>query len=153
MRHTVREAFQSEDPAFRGLLFTLTDGAALVAAHYALVNSKVMHAWLIGHDHAYEAYSPGVLLTRFMVEWAADNGYEAVDFGTGDYRYKREFGEPAGALGWGYIGGSSLSALVRGLEFTGRGLLERAPMDAVASAPGKLMRRLDVMRGLSAPNS
>jgi CelD/BcsL family acetyltransferase involved in cellulose biosynthesis len=153
VRQTVHAAHQSENPRFRGLMFTLTSGQTLAAAHYALVNGRVMHAWLLAHDHALEAYSPGVLLTRFMVEWAADNGYAAVDFGTGDYRYKREFGNPAGALGWGYIGGASLAAALRGVEFTGRGLLERLPVAAIAAAPGKLMRRLDVMRGLAAPHS
>jgi CelD/BcsL family acetyltransferase involved in cellulose biosynthesis len=153
VRRTVHAAFEAQDPAFRGMLFTLKSGEKLAAAHYALVNGHVMHAWLLSHDPSFEAYSPGVLLTRYMVEWAANNGYAAVDFGIGDYRYKREFGEPLGALGWGYIGRPSVAAVWRSMEFTGRSLLERAPFGAIAEAPGKVMRRLDVMRGLAAPNS
>lgn len=153
VRRTVHATFESRDPRFRGLLFTLKINGELAAAHYVLSNGAVMHAWLIGHSAAYEAFSPGVLLTRHLVEWAADNGYRAVDFGIGDYRYKREFGEPIGALGWGFVSRPSLAATLRGLEFSGRSLLESTPIGAIAAAPGKVMRRLDVMRGLAAPHS
>jgi CelD/BcsL family acetyltransferase involved in cellulose biosynthesis len=153
VRQTVDAAFYAEDPDFRGILFTLSDGPKLIAAHFNLVSGNVMHAWLIGHHPDYEQYSPGVLITRFLVEWAADNGFVEVDFGPGDYRYKREFGEPGRELGWGYAGRPSVSASIRAIELGGRRIVEAVPITSLAAIPGKIMRRLDVMRGLAAPSS
>jgi CelD/BcsL family acetyltransferase involved in cellulose biosynthesis len=151
VREVVYRSFDSQDPSFGGVLFTMTRGDTLVAAHYLLRSGSVLHAWLIGHDGGFEAYSPGVLLTRFLVEWAANNGFVEVDFGIGDYRYKREFAEPLRQLGWGTIGQPSWSLALRSAQYRARAILERAPVEKVASAPGKLMRRVDVLRGLAAP--
>lgn len=149
VQDTVHRSFASQDPHFGGLLFTLTIGDTLVAAHYLLRSDRALHAWLIGHDAAFEPYSPGVLLTRFLIEWAADEGYQEVDFGFGDYRYKREFAEPLRQVGWGTIGRPSLALAFRTAAYGARRMLERAPVSAVASAPGRVMRRIDVLRGLS----
>ena len=49
-------------------LFTLHAGNDLVAAHLALCNGPVAHAWFIAHHEAFARYSPGVMLIAETAE-------------------------------------------------------------------------------------
>ncbi|MGE0828874.1 MAG: GNAT family N-acetyltransferase [Hyphomonadaceae bacterium] len=143
------ECFAADDPLFGGGLFTLSCGERLIAAYFCLRGSGVLHAWVIAHDAAFDAYSPGVLLGRMMVEWAADNGIAEVDFGVGDYQFKRQLANAQRPLGWGFAARPSIAGLVRAAAYGARGLAERLPHQRIAALPGKAMRRLDVLRSLS----
>lgn len=141
--------YEADWAHFSGAFFTLSCGRDLVAAAFFLRSENVLHDWIIAHDAAYEAYSPGVLLTRAVVEWAAENGVDEVDFGPGEYQYKRQLSSAQRDLAWGAASGLSMSGLVRRAAFAARARLER--IDRVAALPGKAMRRIDLMRGLAAP--
>jgi len=143
--------FTRETPGCRGALFTLTVGDTLVAANYFLRSEGVLHDWIIAHNPAFEAYSPGVALARWAIEWAGDNGIAEVDFGPGGYQYKRQLATGQRELTWGSAGGLSLSGVARRAAYAARVQLERAPQKLVAELPGKAMRRIDLMRGLAAP--
>lgn len=149
VREVVNATFASRDNDFRGRLFTLTKGDELIAATYLLQSGTVLHDWLLGFNGAFEHHSPGILVTRRMLEWAGSNGIVEVDFGAGDYRYKREFANSERRYLWGFLAPPNLSGALRGLAYRGRSLIEALPPGPLAEAPGKLMRRIDVVRGLA----
>lgn len=150
VRQVLDATFAAQGPHFSGVLFTLCLGERLVAANYFLRAGAVMHDWIMVHDNALDAYSPGVELARRAIEWAADNGVAEVDFGPGPYQYKRQLSTGQRMLEWGSVSRLSLSGAVRQAEHGIRRIVERAPHPSLAALPGKAMRRLDLLRGLSA---
>ncbi len=143
--------FEADWVHLSGAFFTVTIDRELVAASYFLRSQNVLHDWIIAHNPAYESYSPGVLLARFAVEWAAEHGVDEVDFGPGEYQYKRQLSSGQRMLSWGTASGPSLSGLVRRAAYATRARVERVRNTQLAGLPGKAMRRVDVMRGLAQP--
>ncbi len=144
-------SFAQTDQKFGGALFTLKSGDKLIAANYCLRANGVLHAWLIGHDATYDAYSPGILLARQIIEWAGEHGYDEVDFGPGDYQFKRQLATSQRTLQWGSAARPSWSAATRRAQIEVRGVMEKLPNAKLQALPGKAMRRLDVQRGLGLP--
>lgn len=138
----------SDDPDFRCMLFTDTVGDKLAAAQLLLQSGRVLHTWIIGQDCAFDAFSPGMALTRRVIEWAADNGFEEVDLGLGDYRFKRQLTNRTREVGAGYLGCNSWATLVRTGEYAVCRLFERAPVAQLRQLPSRAIRRLDVYRAL-----
>jgi CelD/BcsL family acetyltransferase involved in cellulose biosynthesis len=137
-----------QDDDCRALLFTDTVGGRLAAVQLLLQSGPVLHTWIIAHDEAFESYSPGVGLTRRVIEWAADNGYREVDLGFGDYRFKRQLTNHVRPLAFGFLGGPSLATAVRRMEYGVRRSLEAGRSPLLQRLPGKAMRRWDTCRGL-----
>jgi CelD/BcsL family acetyltransferase involved in cellulose biosynthesis len=107
-----------------------------------------LHDWIIAHDHEFDRYSPGLLLGRQMVEWAADNGFAEVDFGPGESQYKRVLTLTQRELGRGFVATASFSGLLRKAEYAACTWARRIPSATWAELPSKAMRRMDVLRGL-----
>ncbi|HYD74339.1 MAG TPA: GNAT family N-acetyltransferase [Candidatus Binatia bacterium] len=149
VRNTLEACFEAGADAFGGLLFTLHARDSLIAAAFCLCSERVLHFWLLGHDTAYDAYSPGVQLARRTIHWAAEHGFAEVDFGTGDYQYKRQLSTAQRKLARGVIAGASWSAAIRQTQLGLRAHMERLPDPRLAALPGKAMRRLDLMRALA----
>lgn len=133
---------------FSGEMFVLRAGGRVVAALLALKGEDRLHAWMIAHDPDFAAFSPGALAWHGMVEAAAAKGLVLLDFGCGDYPYKRFYVTRTVHVGGGFVARPSASAMVRTGLFAARRLLEKAPNAAVAALPGKAMRRLDLYRAL-----
>jgi len=148
VRSALDACFEAQSPHFSGVLFSLHVEQKLAAAAFCLRSEGVLHLWLLGHDSAYDAYSPGVQLTRWAIGWAAENGIAEVDFGCGDYQYKRQLSTTQRMLDRGVIAGTSWSAAVRHAQHAVRARVERLPQPRLAALPGKAMRRLDLMRAL-----
>lgn len=148
VRRALDACFEANTPHFSGMLFTMHAEERLAAAAFCLRSEGVLHLWLLGHDNAYDAFSPGVQLTRWAIGWAAEIGIAEVDFGCGDYQYKRQLSTTQRMLDRGVIGGASWSASVRRAEHAVRARMERLPQQRLAALPGKAMRRLDLMRAL-----
>lgn len=148
VRAVLERCFESRTPDFGGVLFTLSAGETLVSAAFCLRSPRVLHFWLVAHDNAYDSYSPGVQLARWIAGWAAENGLAEVEFGPGDYQYKRQLSTTQRMLSYGVISSASLSGMVRRTTYALRSRLECAPHQGVAALPGKAMRRLDLMRAL-----
>jgi CelD/BcsL family acetyltransferase involved in cellulose biosynthesis len=89
-----------------------------------------------------------VQLARWIAGWAGDHGIAELDFGPGDYQYKRQLSTGQRMLERGVVAGSSWSAAVRRAEHAVRAHIERLPQPRLAELPGKAMRRLDLMRAL-----
>lgn len=135
---------------FGGMLFTLRIDNRLIAAAFGLRSGRVLHLWLIAHDSEFDAYSPGVQLARWALGWAGDNGVAEVEFGPGDYQYKRQLSTTQRMIERGVLSGTSVSGAVRRAAFALRTGVECLPQPALAALPGKAMRRLDLMRALAA---
>lgn len=65
----IRALFESRDPDFGAILFTLRIGQKLAAVHLHLRGRKTIHGWLIAHDPEFERYSPGILLFQDILRW------------------------------------------------------------------------------------
>lgn len=150
VKRTLEQCFETDSPHFGGALFTLSVDQKLVAGAFCLRSASVLHVWVIAHDNQYDRYSPGVQLARRMIGWAADHGIAEVDFGPGDYQYKRQLSTTQRMLSFGIVSGASLSGAVRRTAYAMRGGIERLPHPRLAALPGKAMRRLDLMRALAA---
>lgn len=150
VRQVVEATYVARDPSLGGVFATLTAGGKLVAATYALRSERALHSWLLGHDNAYDAYSPGMILSRWLIEWAAEQGLAEVDFGVGDYQFKRHLCTGQRPLYWGMLARPSISSAVRQAEIGLRAHMEASPHKAVSTLPGKAMRRMDLMRALAA---
>lgn len=144
----VRSLFASRDPEFGGVLFTLHVGDQLAAAQMNIRGGQTVHSWIIGHDPAFERYSPGMLLFQDILRWMDDVPYSRLDLGAGDYRFKRELSNHRIGVTHGFVGSPSAAALMRQTAYAVRRAAEALPLGAVSELPGKAMRRLDLMRGL-----
>ena len=144
----LRSLFAGENPALRGVLFTLHAGGRLAAAHFALCTPNIAHAWFIAHDDGLQRYSPGMVLLSEVVRWAAQQGMSEVDLGPGDYRFKISLANVQRPIGHGFVGRFAPAAVIRGAQYELRRAAEALPLGRFSSLPGKAMRRLDVWRGL-----
>ncbi len=150
VRETLNACFAARDPAFAGMLFTLHLDQRLAAGAFCLRAGRMLHVWVIGHDNAFDLYSPGVQLARWAIGWAGENGIAEVDFGPGDTQFKRQLSTTQRALERGVLAGASVSGVVRRAEHLVRSRMERLPQPKLAALPGKAMRRMDLMRALAA---
>jgi len=140
--------FASRDPEFGGVLFTLHFGDQLAAAQLNVRGASTVHSWIIGHDHAFERYSPGMILFQSILRWMDEVPYDRLDLGYGDYRFKREFSNHQVNVAHGFVGSPSAAALMRQAAYVARRVAETLPLGPVSDLPGKAMRRLDLLRGL-----
>jgi len=150
IRAAIDQCFSARETSFGGALFTLSANDKLVAGAFCLRSAQVLHFWIVAHDNAFDPYSPGVQLARRIVAWAGDQGIAEVDFGPGDYQYKRQLSTTQRMLEWGVVSGGSLSGAVRVGAHALRSRIERLPQPRLAALPGKAMRRVDLMRALAA---
>lgn len=140
-------------PHFSGEMFSLRCGDRPVAALLAMQAGPVLHAWMIAHDPdpALAPFSPGAMVWHHMFEAAHARGVELIDFGCGDYPYKRYYKTGVRQIGVGFIGQPGVGTVMRGGMFAARSMLERSSNQLVAGLPGRIMRRLDIERGLAEP--
>lgn len=150
VRQVLDASFEQRAPTFSGMMFTLSIDQRMVAGAYCLRAGPVLHFWIVAHDSEFDSYSPGVQLARWAVGWAAENGIAEVDFGPGDYQYKRQLSTAQRMLSHGVIAGASFSGALRRTTHALRAGMERLPNPKLAALPGKAMRRLDLMRALTA---
>jgi CelD/BcsL family acetyltransferase involved in cellulose biosynthesis len=144
----VRDLFNSRDPDFGGVLFTLHFDGELAAAHFHLRGRKTIHGWLIAHNPKFEKHSPGLLLFQHILKWMDGTPYSRLDLGAGDYRFKRELSNTSQSVAHGFVGVASPATLLRHAAYGLRGVAERLPLGKMSEMPGKAMRRLDILRAL-----
>jgi CelD/BcsL family acetyltransferase involved in cellulose biosynthesis len=144
----LRSLFERNAPDFGGAFFTLHVDGKLAAAHFALRQGGVLHAWFIAHDEAFARYSPGVILINDILKWAPAQGVRELDLGPGDYRFKHSLANVKRDVAHGYIGRPSAAALARGAAYRVRATAEALPLGRFSALPGKAMRRLDLIRSL-----
>jgi CelD/BcsL family acetyltransferase involved in cellulose biosynthesis len=140
--------FAARAPGFGGALFTLHADGELIAAQYALRGEDVLHAWMIAHHPDYARYSPGLVLMAEILRWAPGAGFRELDLGPGAYRFKESLANAVRPIAGGFVGLPSAAALLREAEYRVCRMAEALPLGAASQLPGKVMRRLDLLRGL-----
>lgn len=147
-RGLLQNLFESASPEFGGALFTLYAGGKLAAAHLALRQNGVLHAWFIAHDEAFARYSPGLILINEILKWADKVGVRELDLGPGDYRFKRSLANLKRGVAHGYVGRPSRATFLREAAYQVRDTFEALPLGRYSALPAKAMRRLDLRRSL-----
>ncbi|MBX3429819.1 MAG: GNAT family N-acetyltransferase [Hyphomonadaceae bacterium] len=147
---TLNRCFETRCIQFGGALFTMSIRDKLAAGAFCLRSPRVLHFWIVAHDNAYDSYSPGVQLARWIAGWAGDHGVAEIDFGPGEYQYKRQLSTGQRMLERGVVAGNSWSAALRRTQHALRARIEKLPQPRIAELPGKAMRRIDLMRALHA---
>lgn len=149
----VRDSFAApvSDPNFGGALFVLRLHGQPVAVLFCLRAAKALHAWFVAYDRKYADYSPGIILFGEVIKAAAAAGFTEMDLGPGDYSFKESFANYRRPIGSGFIGRPGLSSAFKAAQFQMRALVESLPVGRARQWPAKAMRRLDIARGLAAP--
>ena len=147
-RGLLEDLFALDQPGFCGALFTLHIGDQLAAVQFHLMGETTIHTWMVAHEPALERYSPGLMLFQDILKWMDDQPYDRLDFGYGDYRFKRELSNLQRPLMHGFVGVPSAATLVREAAYGVRRACEALPLGPVSALPGKAMRRIDLIRGL-----
>ena len=86
----IGKLFQQRGRGFSGKLSVLMAGDKVVSYHFGLGSGNVWHYWFPAFDRIYAPYSVGILLLIEMAKAAADEGFDWIDLGRGDQRYKME---------------------------------------------------------------
>ena len=144
----LRQLFEASTPEFGASLYTLHLGGKLAAAHLHLHGREVIHGWIIAHDHAFERYSPGILLFVDILQWMNDTPYKKLDLGPGDYRFKAELSNAVQEVRDGYVGLPSAATLTRAAAYGMVRIAESLPLGEMSQLPAKALRRVDRWRGL-----
>jgi len=144
-------ALPASDPHFGGAMFVLRVSGRPIAVLFCLRAEKALHAWFVAYDPAYGDYSPGLILFAEAIRAAAAAGYTEMDLGPGDYSFKQSFASYGRPIGSGFIGRPGLSSAFKAAQFQMRALVESLPVGRAKQWPAKAMRRLDIARGLAAP--
>lgn len=140
----LRRIAASDEPHFKGAVSTLYVGDELVAVHVGMRTASVLHHWFPAHNagHACINYSPGLQLLAAMIEDYAASGIRRIDFGKGDYRYKRDFGTGAVDVAEGTCGNVAFAtAIFRSLDDT-RSWLRSGAESAGLTAPVRWYRQM-----------
>ena len=132
-------------------MFALRVSGQPIAVLFCLRAQKALHAWFVAYDPKYADYSPGFILFAEAIKAAAAAGYTEMDLGPGDYSFKESFANHGRPIGSGFIGRPGFSSAFKAAQFQMRALVESLPVGRVKQWPAKAMRRLDIARGLAAP--
>jgi len=126
-RRVIESAHAAQTEGFAGLLSALWAGDRPVALHLGLRSESVWHYWLPAHDQdpALSRSSPGLLLILAMAEHVERLGLQALDFGKGEARHKREFANEEIGLAEGWVGTASPVAVASRLRIEARRLARR----------------------------
>jgi CelD/BcsL family acetyltransferase involved in cellulose biosynthesis len=103
---------------------------------------------MVAHELSFERYSPGLMLFQDILKWMDGQPFDRLDFGYGDYRFKRELSNLQRPLLHGFVGVPSAATLMREAAYGVRRACEALPLGPVSALPGKAMRRIDLIRGL-----
>ncbi|HZZ34314.1 MAG TPA: GNAT family N-acetyltransferase [Caulobacteraceae bacterium] len=144
----MRELFESRDPDFGGILFTLHIGDRLAAAHFHLRGRSTIHAWMGAHNPGLARYEPEKLLTHAILKWMDDTPFRRLDLGPGDDPFRDALANRAQTTLQGFVGVPSPAAFVRGAEYGLRRAAESLKLGKVSQMPARAMEKRDLLRGL-----
>jgi CelD/BcsL family acetyltransferase involved in cellulose biosynthesis len=102
--------FTIRDSNFSSLLSVLYAGDVPVAAHFGLRCSHTLAYWFPAYDTRFSRYSPGLILSLRVAEFASSIGIQIIDLGAGHQRYKEELKTDDIFVGKGIVTRHSLLA-------------------------------------------
>ncbi len=144
----VRELFESRDPDFGGVLFTLHIGDRLAAAQFHLRGRSVLHTMMSGQNAGLERYAPGRQITQRILHWMDDTPFRRLELGQGDDPVARELCNRRQGVMHGFVGVPSPAAFVRGAQYGLRRAAESLKLGKVSDMPARAMEKHDLRRSL-----
>lgn len=137
----VRRIDARRGPTFAGVLSGLWAGDRLIAAHFGMRSSSVLHYWFPAYDAGFRPYSPGLLLLLALIRGAPDDGVRFIDMGKGDSLYKRRLMNGEVKIAEGAV---TRSRLRRGIDRAcsrAESWARRTPLAGPARGPTRLLGR------------
>lgn len=131
-----------------GLMSSLEIDGQLVAVHFGLRTSKVLHVWFPAYDDEFVHLTPGNALMIEMFRLGAEAGIQEIHMGTGEGRQKQALGSFQEGLATGCITQPGLVGWTRRAAGMIEKTAEPMPLGPLARAPGKAFRRIDRMAAL-----
>jgi len=113
---------RTQSPDFAGMLSALYAGQQLVALHFGMRSTKVLHRWFPVHEECFSKYSPGIVLTLKMLETCPQLGIDTVDWGAGEHQLKQFVMDSSISTGSGSVELPCAATLARRfIEFPSKG--------------------------------
>ena len=129
--------------SLRTVLSVLTAGGEVVAAHFGMVSTGMLHWWFPAYDARAAKCSPGCSLLEACAAAAADQGVVAIDFGRGEEGFKRHYATHAVPLLAGSVARpATLAAAIRTFGHRTIGPLEKALPSPLGTYPRRIADRL-----------
>jgi CelD/BcsL family acetyltransferase involved in cellulose biosynthesis len=110
---SLRRIHATQLPDFAGVLSLLYAADRLVAVHFGVRASSLLHSWFPAYDPALGKYSPGLILLLKMAEHAQAEGIRCIDLGKGMNEYKHRFMNASCQLASGSVALPSMLRLSR----------------------------------------
>jgi len=89
-KELLHELSRTQMESCTGVLSSLYAGDHWLASHFGLRSRTVLHYWFPVYNPDFSRYSPGRLLEKYLLEYAASRGIEMFDLGAGDSSSKRK---------------------------------------------------------------
>jgi CelD/BcsL family acetyltransferase involved in cellulose biosynthesis len=113
-RELVERLASCSSPALAGSVSALRVDDRVVSVDMSLRSETVYAAWIVAYQQELAQFSPGVVRWRYLLEAAAKEGIQLIDFGKGEDEFKRRFATTTAMLGAGlWTAGGSGSPLAR----------------------------------------
>lgn len=142
-RDLMTEISRRDEPAFRGVVSSLTIDGELAAVHAGMASETRCHYWFPAYDPAFNKVSPGLLLLLETARDAASKGQTSVELGPGDFDFKRNLGGYQIPLSAGCVVTRSPAAALRHAARALADTAERAPLGPMKTLPRRILRRAD----------
>jgi CelD/BcsL family acetyltransferase involved in cellulose biosynthesis len=109
----LRAIHRNQSPEFAGMLSALYAGPHLIALHFGMRSTKVLHRWFPVHEESYSKYSPGIMLNLKMLAKCPDIGIATIDWGAGEHQLKQFVMDSSVSIGSGSAELPSAATLAR----------------------------------------
>ena len=134
---------QMSDDNFAGVFSTLYAGDRLIAAHFGIRTSDLLHWWFPSYDLDLAKFGPGKSLVNFCAAASGEQGLTTIDFGKGDEDFKLLFGDCEVQLAEGSLARpGSLAGATRAITDRLVAGAEHLPLGKFRAYPRKAVARL-----------
>jgi CelD/BcsL family acetyltransferase involved in cellulose biosynthesis len=131
------------DGNFAGVFSTLYAGDRLIAAHFGIRTSDLLHWWFPSYDLDLAKFGPGKSLVNFCAAASGEQGLTTIDFGKGDEDFKLLFGDCEVQLAEGSLARpGSLAGVTRAITDRLVAGAEHLPLGKFRAYPRKAVARL-----------
>ena len=122
----LREIHGIQEGRLQPVLSELWAGPHRIAAHFGMLNDRVLHYWFPVYDRQFARYSPGTLLLLETIR-AADGMVDRIDLSYGDDPYKFKFSNSRSVVASGLVCPSRLRHQILKRRYTIRKRLKTLP--------------------------
>ncbi|KAA1258436.1 hypothetical protein LF1_09560 [Rubripirellula obstinata] len=112
----------------RGLLSVLRAGDQVVALHYGMIESGLLHYWFPAYDPEFARYSPGTALFKSIVRSSTEAGIHCIDMGYGEQPYKKKQTDTITMVSHGCVSTSNYYRAWRRATHTATKVIKQIPM-------------------------